>query len=281
MENNIILQHNVLYACGYQKVQNSEHYFPDHALGIMLSGESYYFSNEGAFVMKKGAICLMRRNQLFKKLKKADQNGEPPSLICLFIDQNTLHQYAVKNNIPRQSTYKDKALIDLTGNVFLKGFFDSLLPYLDNPKNLTARIAELKTLEAIELLLQAGDLFQHFLFDFQEPHKIDLETFMNHNYKYNIPLLSFAKLTGRSLSTFKRDFTKIFDTTPEKWLQQKRLEQAHYLISKRRQRPSDVYLEVGFENLSHFSFAFKKQYGLTPTELTEQAIHQPFKNPGK
>ncbi len=281
MEDNIILQHNVLYACGYQKVQNSEHYFPDHALGIMLSGESYYYSNEGTFVMKKGEICLMRRNQLFKKLKKADQYGEPPSLICLFIDQNTLHQYAVKNNVPKQGPYKEKALIDLTGNVFLKGFFDSLLPYLDNPKHLTAKIAELKTLEAIELLLQTGDLFQHFLFDFQEPHKIDLETFMNHNYKYNIPLLSFAKLTGRSLSTFKRDFTKIFDTTPEKWLRHKRLEQAHYLISKKKQRPSDVYLEVGFENLSHFSFAFKKQYGLTPTELTEQGSHPAVKNPGR
>lgn len=93
---------------------------------------------------------------------------------------------------------------------------------------------------------------------------------MNHHYKYNISLSSFATLTGRSLSTFKRDFTKIFETTPEKWLQQKRLEQAHYLISKKKQRPSDVYLEVGFENLSHFSFAFKKLFGLTPTELTEQ-----------
>lgn len=269
MHDNIIHQHNLLYSCGYQKIQSSEHYFPDHALGIMLSGESYYFSNEGTFVMQKGTICLMRKNQLFKKLKKADQNGEPPSLICIFLDQNSLHQYAVENNIPKQSMYKDKALIDLTENTFLKGFFDSLLPYVSNPEKLTAKIAALKTLEAIELLLQIGEVFQGFLFDFHEPHKIDLETYMNHHYRYNIPLLSFAKLTGRSLSTFKRDFKKIFDTTPEKWLQQKRLEEAHYLISKKKQRPSDIYLEVGFENLSHFSFAFKKLYGLTPTELTE------------
>jgi len=270
MEDNLILQHNFLYSRGYQKAQSSEHYFPDHALGIMLSGESHYFSNEGTFVMKEGTMCLMRRNQLFKKLKKTGPNGEPPSLISIFLDQNALHQYAAENNIPKRSGYKDKAMIDLTGNVFLKGFFDSLLPYIDNPKKLTAKIAELKTWEAIELLLQTGDVFQNFLFDFQEPYKIDLETFMNHNYKYNIPLSSFAKLTGRSLSTFKRDFTKIFDTTPEKWLQQKRLEQAHYLISKKKLRPSEVYLEVGFENLSHFSFAFKKLFGLTPTELTEQ-----------
>lgn len=273
MENNVSLQHNFLYSNAYQNVQGAEHYFPEHALGIMLSGESYYYTNEETFVMKQGTICLMRRNQLFKKLKKMGPNGEPIALISIFLDQNLLHKYAAENSIPKQNAYNDRAMIDLTGNVFLKGFFDSLLPYIDHPKKLTAKIAELKTYEAIELLLQTDPVFQSFLFDFQEPHKIDLQAYMNLHYKYNIPLSSFATLTGRSLSTFKRDFTKIFETTPEKWLQQKRLEQAHYLISKKQQRPSDVYLEVGFENLSHFSFAFKKQFGLTPTELTAQDKH--------
>ena len=84
---------------------------------------------------------------------------------------------------------------------------------------------------------------------------------MNQNYKYNVPLPTFAKLTGRSLSTLKRDFVKLFNATPEKWLQQKRLEHAHHLLSRKKQRPSEVYLEVGFENLSHFSFAFKNDTG--------------------
>ena len=267
MEDKLIVQHNFLYSSGHQKAQSSEHYFPDHALGIMLSGESQYFSNEGTFIMNEGTVCLMRKNQLFKKFKKAGPNGEPPSLISIFLDQDALNRYAMENDIPKQNVYKGEAMIDLTGNQFLRAFFESLMPYINQPNKFSSKIAELKTYEAIELLLQADDAFQHFLFDFHEPHKIDLETYMNHHYKYNIPLSSFAKLTGRSLSTFKRDFSKIFDTTPEKWLQQKRLEQAHYLISKRKQRPSDVYLEVGFENLSHFSFTFKKLFGLTPSEL--------------
>ncbi|MEJ7559916.1 MAG: AraC family transcriptional regulator [Pedobacter sp.] len=272
MEDHLILQHNLLYSRGHQKAQSSEHYFPEHALGIMLSGESHYFSNEGTFIMKEGTVCLMRRNQLFKKLKKVGLNGEPPSLVSLFLDQATLQRFAMKNEIQKRNVYKGKAMIDLTGNLFLKAFFDSLLPYIDHSKKFTANIAKLKSFEAIELLLQEGDLFKNFLFDFLEPYKIDLETYMNHNYKYNITLSSFAKLTGRSLSTFKRDFTKIFETTPERWLQLKRLEQAHHLITKENQRPSEVYLEVGFENLSHFSFAFKNQFGLTPTELQHNSI---------
>jgi AraC-like DNA-binding protein len=80
-------------------------------------------------------------------------------------------------------------------------------------------------------------------------------------------LAQFAKLTGRSLSTFKRDFVKIFGTTAEKWLQKQRLERAYFLITQKNKRPSTIYLELGFETLSHFSYAFKKQFGQTPTEL--------------
>jgi len=50
-------------------------------------------------------------------------------------------------------------------------------------------------------------------------------------------------------------------------LQQRRLREAHYLITEKGKRPSDVYLEVGFEDLSHFSFAFKKNFGVAPSAV--------------
>ncbi|WP_394353324.1 helix-turn-helix domain-containing protein [Spirosoma aureum] len=59
----------------------------------------------------------------------------------------------------------------------------------------------------------------------------------------------------------------MFNTTPEKCLQKKRLEQAYYLISTKKLSPSAVYLEVGFENLSHFSTAFKKKFGVNASDL--------------
>jgi AraC-like DNA-binding protein len=101
----------------------------------------------------------------------------------------------------------------------------------------------------------------------EEPGKIDLKDFMEKNYMFNLTAAKFGYLTGRSLTTFKRDFKITFNNTPEKWLTQKRLELAHYQIFEKKRRPSDVYLDVGFENLSHFSFAFKKQFGYNPTGL--------------
>ena len=69
------------------------------------------------------------------------------------------------------------------------------------------------------------------------------------------------------MATFKRDFKKISDLTPEKWLIRKRLEAAYTLMREGGKKIGDVYLQVGFKNQSHFSNAFKKQYGMPPTAV--------------
>jgi AraC-like DNA-binding protein len=90
---------------------------------------------------------------------------------------------------------------------------------------------------------------------------------MEKNFHFNVQLKRFAYLTGRSLATFKRDFEKLFKTTPNRWLQQRRLQEAYYLIKEKGKAPSDIYLELGFQDLSHFSFAFKKSYGVAPSRI--------------
>jgi AraC-like DNA-binding protein len=97
---------------------------------------------------------------------------------------------------------------------------------------------------------------------------------MERNFMFNMPLEKFGYLTGRSITTFKRDFKKAFNTSPQRWLTQKRLELAHYQFVEKNKKPIDVCYEVGFENLSHFSYAFKKQFGYTPTALLEQRARQ-------
>jgi len=106
-----------------------------------------------------------------------------------------------------------------------------------------------------------------FLADFSEPGKIDLADFMEKNYKFNMPLERFSYLTGRSLTTFKRDFKYIYGITPQRWLTEKRLKLAYDLLINGNQTPAEIYREAGFENLSHFSFAFKKRFGYAPQSI--------------
>ena len=133
--------------------------------------------------------------------------------------------------------------------------------------DLPEEIASLKITEAISILRSIDPKIDQVLANFEEPGKVDIVSFMEKNFLHNLPLEKFGYLTGRSLTTFKRDFKKAFNNTPQRWLTQKRLELAHYLLTQSKAKPIDVCYEAGFENLSHFSFAFKKQFGYSPTQL--------------
>ena len=101
--------------------------------------------------------------------------------------------------------------------------------------------------------------------------RANLEEFMIKNFRYNAPIEDFARLAGRSLSTFKREFAATFGTTPAKWLKNKRLSEAFYLIRQKNKKPQNIYIELGFENLSHFYISFKQKYGCTPAEIQGKA----------
>lgn len=49
---------------------------------------------------------------------------------------------------------------------------------------------------------------------------------MQKNYKFNVSIERFAYLTGRSLSSFKKEFKEIFNDIPSHWLVKRRLEKA-------------------------------------------------------
>ena len=66
-----------------------------------------------------------------------------------------------------------------------------------------------------------------------------------------------AFLCNMSLSTFKRHFIKEYKVSPGKWFQDKRLQKAKETLEKGNLKPSDIYLDFGYNNLSNFSIAYK------------------------
>jgi AraC-like DNA-binding protein len=263
-DENHVMINNLLYSCADQRLRGSEQFVPEHALGYMISGETHIQTGDGIATFEAGTIGLIRRNQLIKSVKIPPAGGEFKS-VNIFLDQEFLRRYSAENKLPKAEKYNGNPTILLPSDPFIKGYFDSLLPYFHHSPQLSATMAELKTREAVELILRLGPGFHDFLFDFSEPFKIDLEAYMNRHYMFNVPTAQFARLTGRSLASFKRDFEKTFRTPPGQWLQRKRLSEAYYQIREKGRKPSEVYLDVGFENLSHFSYSFKKAYGVAPS----------------
>ncbi|WP_452228263.1 alpha/beta fold hydrolase [Lacinutrix sp. MEBiC02404] len=102
--------------------------------------------------------------------------------------------------------------------------------------------------------------------------KIDIKKTMLDNFQYHLKMEAFAKLCGRSLSGFKRDFSNQFHTTPYKWLKAKRLEYAKKLLLENELNINQICYESGFKNNSHFIKVFKEKYKTSPNKYKNRIL---------
>ncbi|NUY79536.1 helix-turn-helix transcriptional regulator [Flavobacterium sp. MAH-1] len=257
----------IAYSCYYTRHREGEQFVREHVFSYQISGTLTVNTGDAEHISREGDFRFIKRNQLLKFVKQPGEQGVFKSL-SIYLDQATLKDLARDLGIENPKNHVEaEKVIPLPERPLFKSFMDSLLPYVHSETPINYQLALLKQREALLILLQAHPELKDILFDFSAPGKIDLEAFMNKNFQFNVHLDRFAYLTGRSLATFKRDFERIFKMSPSKWLQQRRLQEAHYLIAEKGKAPSNVYLQTGFENLSHFSFAFKKMYGISPSRL--------------
>jgi AraC-like DNA-binding protein len=192
--------------------------------------------------------------------------------VIIAFDEGFLKKFLERHPYQAEPTDNNDSFLFINEDKLIKNFIQSLEPYYNGTEQLDDTFVDIKREELLMILLKNNPNLKDIFFNFNVPHKIDLELFMNHNYKFNISLERFAFMTGRSLSTFKREFKAIFNTTPGKWLMNKRLQEAYFLLDKEHKKPTDIYIDLGFEDLSHFSFTFKKQYGIAPSELSRSKV---------
>jgi AraC-like DNA-binding protein len=255
---------DIKLSCYEDKFFKSDIMFDQHMLIWFISGETKIIQADTTYRFKEGDIFLIPRNQL-ATIINYPKNGLPHKTVVMHLSATRLKDFYANLEV-RKKAVKPQKIYHFHHHPLLESCLASLIPYFEMSE-LPAEIAALKITEAISILRAIDKGIDDVLANFEEPWKIDLATYMEKNFRFNLPLEKFAYLTGRSLTTFKRDFSKVFCTTPQRWLTQKRLELAHYQFVEKRMKPTEVCYEVGFENLSHFSFAFKKQFGYTPSEL--------------
>jgi len=258
-----------LYSCSFDKATIYEQFVPEHVLAYQISGQTQIYHQRREMMLEEGNILLARRNQFAKSIK-IPAKDKAYQCISLLLTNEQLQQFALDNEILCGEKYHGIKNILLEPNTILKDYFLSVLQYAQSGKSVSKKLASVKMNEAIIMLMEIRPDLKSFLFDFSDPHKQNLEEFMLKNFHHNAPIKHFAKLNGRSLSSFKRDFAQTFKISPGTWLKEKRLSEAYYLIKKKSQNPRDIYLNLGFENLSHFYTSFKQKYGHTPAEIKLQ-----------
>ena len=258
---------DIKLSCYEDKLFKSEVIFDHHMLVWFISGETKILQSDKTYFFKSGDIFLIPRNQI-ATIINYPKDGLPHKSVVMHLTVDFLRNFYSDLNV--NAIPKIERIINFNGHPLLESCLASLVPYFEIKDQFPSNIASIKMLEAVSILRNLNKDIDGILANFEDPHKIDLSNFMDKNYMYNMSLEKFGYLTGRSLTTFKRDFQKLYNTSPRRWLTKKRLELAYYKLRELRQKPCEVYLETGFENLSHFSFAFKQHFGLSPSKVLSQ-----------
>lgn len=232
----------------------------------IVSGYSVFTSNEQRITIRAGEFVFVNRG-VFSRIRMHPDRSRPFRMLCLNLTDKFIGKYIKQTMHPSIPGIRVGAFEPITPNPMLEALFASLDIYARNDICPDRALTELKLQECAHILSLYDTHLLAEMFRKQTGAKPGLEEFMNTNYMYNAPLERFAELSGRSLSSFRREFERTFGTTPAKWLMNRRLEAAYDKIVNDGCRPSDIYWELGFETLQHFSRRFRDRYGLAPSHL--------------
>lgn len=240
----------------------------DHMLVYVYSGELILEEGGKKIIVKKNECVFLRRDNRVSMTKQPKGEEQFQGIFMIF-KRNFLREFYQnldKKTLPLEAEKCKPSVIKLSKTPDLESLFHSMKPYFESDQEPAKELMQLKLQEGVYSLLSLDKRFYPALFDFTEPWKIDILDYLEDNYMFDLSVEQIAGYTGRSLAAFKRDFKKISNLSPQKWLMDKRLKVAHDKIRNENRKVSDVYLEVGFKNLSHFSNAYKKQFGLAPSK---------------
>jgi len=217
----------------------------------------------GQFLMIAGGNCLMT-----EKLS----SGNCYRSLLFFFNDEVLRSTFAKYPFLLERTEKiigcgQEPIVDFVADAFIQNYLHSLQLLVQSG----LLQEELLQLKFEELVLYLADkcpeaLFSFRIFDRQDANDRQLQTAVESNLSHSVTVEELAFLCNMSLSTFKRRFARLYGTSPNKWLLQRRMEQAVILLQQQA-RPSEIYFQLGYENHSSFSQSFKQVYGITPKEF--------------
>lgn len=158
-------------------------------------------------------------------------------------------------------------LIRINSDTGLSAFFSAMSIYFAGDEDPPAALLRLKLRELLTSILvgQGNPSLSAYLRQVAATGSPSVAAIMEMNFYHNLPLAAFAKMCHRSLSSFKRDFRTLYGVSPGKWLLGKRLERAASLLHTSDLTVTEVVFECGFEDLSHFSRAFKERFEHSPS----------------
>jgi AraC-like DNA-binding protein len=233
---------------------------------LQVGKKQVHFAGTSVAVNKAQSLLLKKGNWLWTELLDTEA-----VYYCklFFFSEKKLTDFLSKytNNV---KPYKEEVpYFVIENDDYIAAFITSLSSNTFTDHSYSDALLVLKFEEIMLYLLNKyGSTFEDYLHSLISKEISPFKNVVESNVNSNLKLEEIAFLCNRSLSTFKRHFTSEYKEPPGKWLQDKRLQKAKELLEGGDLKASDIYLDMGYNNLSNFSVAFKKKFGISPTDIS-------------
>ncbi|MBD0278225.1 MAG: helix-turn-helix transcriptional regulator [Flavisolibacter sp.] len=240
----------------------------------VVTGKKVFYAHPKSWLIEAGSAVFVKKGGcIIEKIQ-----GEDLCLMAFFIPDNFIQSFLRENKILIQSVddlpEQGDLVIPLDVNEMMLAYYDSVRPYFSAELKPPEALLELKFKELLYNIVanpknaRLSNYFNTLLL----PQANTIQPIVEANFCYNLSLHDYASLCNRSLSSFKRDFQKLYKMPPARWLLQKKLSFAKQLLVDANKTIADVAFESGFEDSTHFSHVFKKHFAVSPLKYRQDAL---------
>lgn len=237
-----------------------------HSIVYVLNGQKKWMTPTGDFLVRSDESIFVRKGAF-----KNQQYFEESFCVLMFFMKDDFIMRCFENDIKTeihafQKIDHPEMVYPVTVNEPLQVLYNSFFSYLKAPSKTPQKIVELKFREMLMniCLNPANVQVRNMIYTLADNSGGSIEQIMEEQYFYNLKIEDYARLCGKSISTFKREFRNSYHTTPGKWLLERRLHLAREMMLSSDATVQEVCYDCGFESDAHFNRSFKAAFGTTP-----------------
>lgn len=254
----------------YKLVSKNKINLNKNVFSFLLDGQKdIHFSNDIVSIDHTQSLLLASGNFLTTEIVGANSY----SCLLFFFSQKNINDFLLKyghlfNPKDLNKTTTNSPYFLIQKDNFIIHFINSIQQIYGLSQTISQKILELK-FEEIMLYLadKYGQSFFVYLHSLFNERELSFTMVIEKNLYTSLNIDEVAFLCNMSLSTFKRKFSQLYQESPGKWFQLKRLNKAKKLLLNNEATPSEIYMDFGYDSLSNFSTAFKNEFGYSPKNI--------------
>lgn len=255
LKNKILLQHNLI--------------------SFLQTGEKVLHYANKTTTVKNNQIAILSSCNCLMTEKLSAENSYCSTL--LFFDNAVLTNFFLKyTSLISRVNSKTDLLKEPFVVVKKDGFSTNFIESLEFVLQRTEPSQEMLQLKFEEFMLYLLEKHPQILLSFQaskqtENTDFEIREVVEKNIINNVTLEELAFLCNTSISTFKRRFIKVYNTSPSQYFLHRKMEVAASMLLC-RENPSEVSYKVGYENPSSFAQSFKQVFGISPKQYQQKNL---------